>query len=187
MLLDEEREAAEKWCLWLAEPQAPLSGAQMPARAKGSLNAFRFGDGADEAKPPKWPLNSAREKAVAAASRAHAEPERLRAIAGLLEASPMFEWFPSVESCVKAGVAPATATSGRSTESILRTRPIAPLMWGSRGRAEPTSAPGRHPPPSAGRIPGWSGRYPRALALDAKGWAAVLWGSPRNLWRWWPP
>ena len=24
------------------------------------------------------------------------------------------------------------------------------------------------------------------MALDAKGWAAVLWGSPRNLWKWWP-
>ena len=27
---------AEKWCLWLAEVQAPLSGAQMLARAKGT-------------------------------------------------------------------------------------------------------------------------------------------------------
>ena len=40
--------------------------------------------------------------------------------------------------------------------------------------------------PTDAHIPGWSGRWPSALALDAKGWAAVLWGSPRNLWRWWP-
>ena len=53
MLLDEEREAAEKWRLWLAEPQAPLSGAQMPARARLRLNAFRFGDEADGANSPK--------------------------------------------------------------------------------------------------------------------------------------
>ena len=40
--------------------------------------------------------------------------------------------------------------------------------------------------PTDPHIPGWSGRWPSALALDAKGWAAVLWGNPRNLWRWWP-
>lgn len=57
MPLDEEREAAEKWRLRLAEPQAPLSGAQMPARAKLRLNAFCFGGGADGANSPKWPLN----------------------------------------------------------------------------------------------------------------------------------
>ena len=49
----------------------------------------------------------------------------LRAVADLLEVPPMFEWSPSVESCLKASVIPATATFWRLTESILRTRPIA--------------------------------------------------------------
>ena len=183
MPLDEERDAAEKWRLWLAEPQAPLSGAQMLARAKLRLNAFCFGGGADGANSPKWPLNPAQEGAVAAASRAHAGPERLRAVAGLLEASPMFEWFSSVESCVKAGVDP----SDRHFRAFNRidladAAHCAPNV----GIAGPSGANFDAGPPSAGRIPGWSGRWPRALALDAKGWAAVLWGSPRNLWRWWP-
>ena len=43
-------DAAEQWRRWLAEPQPPLSGAQMLARARLRLNAFCFGDEADDAK-----------------------------------------------------------------------------------------------------------------------------------------
>ena len=164
MLLDEEREAAEKWRLRLAEPQAPLPGAQMPARAKLRLNAFRFGDEADGDNSPEWLLNPAQEGAVAAASRAHAGPERLRAVAGLLEASPMFEWLPSVESCVKAGVDPRDRHFRAFNRMALADATHCAPTWGSRGQL------GRR---AAGRIPGWSGRWPRALDLDARGWAAV--------------
>lgn len=185
MIFNEEGDAAEKWRLWLAEPQAPLSGPEMLARARLRLNAFCFGDEADEAKAPEWPLNPAQEAAVAAASRAHAGPERLRAVADVLEASPMFGWFSSVESCVKAGVDPSDrhfrAFHRIDIADATHCRP-------NVGIAGPTGANSSVVPPYAdcAPIPGWSGRWPSALALDARGWAAVLWGSPRNLWRWWP-
>lgn len=177
-----EREAVKVWRPWLAEPQAPLSGGRMLARAKARLRAFCFGDDPDAAKSPDWPLSPAQEEAVAAASRAHSGPKRLRAVADLLEASAPFEWFSSIESCVKAGVDPGD----RFFRAFHRIDLADGTYCGPNiGIAGPSSAN-----PLAGGsgfidIPGWSGRRPSALALDAKGWAAVLWGSPRNVWKWW--
>ena len=178
----EEREAARLWRLWLAEPQAQLSGAQMLARARVRLNAFCFGDEADEAQAPGWPLSPAQERAVAAAAPARTGPERLRAVAGLLEASPLFTWFSTVESCVKAGVDP----SDRYHRAFHRMDLVDGTCCSPNvGIAGPPGVNHDCFVAETKPIPGWSGRWPKALALDAKGWAAVLWGSPRNLWRWW--
>ena len=178
-----EDDAAALWRQWLAEPQPPPSGAQMLARARLRLNAFCFGDEADEAKAPGWPLNPEQERAVAESAGARSGPERLRAVADLLEASPMFDWFSSIEACEKAGVDPGSrhlrAFHKVGLEDGTYCKPNVGIAGPSGGNCD-------FPPSATGRIPGWSGRWPKALALDAKGWAAVLWGSPRNLWKWWP-
>ena len=175
--------AAALWRRWLAEPQAPLSGAQMLARARLRLSAFCFGREADAAKAPDWPLNPAQERAVAEAALAQAGPERLRVVADLLEASPMLSWLSSLDARVKAGVDPGDRYF-RAFHRIDLTEQT--YFKPNVGVAGPTEANCEYWDPFADRIPGWSGRWPRALALDAKGWAAVLWGSPRNLWTWWP-
>ena len=69
-----EGDAAALWRQWLAEPQAPPSGAQMLDRARLRLNAFCFGDEADEAKAPGWPLNPEQERAIAACEQAGVAP-----------------------------------------------------------------------------------------------------------------
>ena len=96
----------------------------------------------------------------------------------------MFEWFSSVKSCVKAGVDPSNchfwAFNRIDLADMIHCAP-------NVGIAGPSGANFNAWPLSAVRIPGWSGRWPKSLALDAKGWVAVPWGSPRNLWRWWPP
>ena len=176
-------DAAEQWRRWLAEPQPPLSGARMLARARLRLNAFCFGDEADDAKAPDWPLNPAQEAAVASAAGARSGPDRLRIVADLMEASPMFDWFSSVESCVKAGVDPTDryyrAFHRMDLDDGVHCMPNVGVV-GPDG-ANPPALPGFRP-----HVPGWSGRWPKALALDARGWAAVLWAHPRNRWRWWP-
>ena len=176
-----DREADALWRQWLAEPTPRLSGPQMLERARPRLNALCFGDEADDAKAPSWPLSPAQEDAIAATSRAHAGPERLRAVADILEASPVFDWFSSAESFAAAGV-----------DSDLRFhRAFHRLDLADGTYCMPNigvvGPDGDNPSfPTDAHIPGWSGRWPSALALDAKGWAAVLWGSPRNLWRWRP-
>ena len=174
---------AEKWRHWLAEAQAPLSSAQMLTRVKVRLNAFCFGDEADEAKAPDWPLSPAQECAVAKAALALTGPERLRAVANLLEASPLFDWFSSVKSCVKAGVDPRHRYYRAFHRIDLADQTYCKPNVGVTGPSGRNCDGGLS---FSGPIPGWSGRWPSALALDAKGWAAVLWGSPRNTWRWWP-
>lgn len=178
-----ERDAADLWRRRLAEPQAPPSGALMLALAKLRLNAFCFGPEADAAKAPDWPLSPAQECAVSEAALARTGPERLRAVAGLLEASPLLSWFSSVESRVKAGVDPSDRYFRAFHRIDLAERTYCKPNVGIAG---PTEANCEPCDPFADGIPGWSGRWPKALALDARGWAAVLWGSPRNLWRWWP-
>lgn len=60
-----EGDAAALWRQWLAEPQTLPSSAQMLDRARLRLNAFCFGDEADESKAPGWPLNPDQERAIA--------------------------------------------------------------------------------------------------------------------------
>ena len=178
-----ERDATGQWRRWLAEPQPPLSGAQMLARARLRLNAFCFGIDADDAKAPDWPLNPAQERAIAEASEAQSGPERLRVVADILDASPMFDWFSSIKSCVKAGVDPGDrfyrAFHRIDLDDGVHCMPNVGIVGPEC--ANPRAWAGFTP-----RIAGWNGRWPRALALDARGWAAVLWANPRNLWRWWP-
>ena len=53
----------------------------MLARARLRLNAFCFGDEADESKALGWPLNPDQERAVFESAGVRSGPERLRAIA----------------------------------------------------------------------------------------------------------
>lgn len=179
MMFDDadDRKAAEQWRLWLAEPQPHLSGPQMLRRAKLRLSAFCFGDEGDEGKATSWPLSPAQEHAVVEAAVAQTGPERLRAVADLLEASPLFKWLSSVESCVKAGVDP----NDRYHRAFHRMDLVDGTYCSPNvGIAGPTGANYDGLPTESKPIPGWSGRWPKALALDAKGWAAVLWASPRE-------
>ena len=75
-----------------------LDGEALLARTQARIGAFWRGDRSDDAPLPAWPFNDAQREAVRGAAAAASGPQRLRAIADILEASPYFSWFASAEA-----------------------------------------------------------------------------------------
>ena len=90
--------SAARWRGWRSDPLPSLSGDELLARTEDRLRGFWRGDHSPDDSQEGWPLSKAQRDAIRDAAGATSGPERLRAIADLLEVSPYFDWHASAEA-----------------------------------------------------------------------------------------
>ena len=167
--------SAARWRGWRSDPLPSLSGDELLARTEDRLRGFWRGDHSPDDSQEGWPLSKAQRDAIRDAAGATSGPERLRAIADLLEVSPYFDWHASAEA-LRRQQALVERDGEYFSDRFYRAFNRPDLGPGTYtkvnvGLIGPKEAPVDEVPP-------------RAVCADAKGWAAVLWGHARNRWGW---
>ena len=169
---------AARWCEARAEPLPRLDGDALLARTEARILAFWRGDREEHALPARWPLNEAQREAIRGATSATSGAQRLRAVADILEASAYFDWFAS-NAALEEQRALDEAKGEYFSDRFYRAFNRPDLARGTYTKANvgliaPKEAPLR-------------ASAPHAVCADARGWAALLWGHPRNRWEWEDP
>ena len=168
-----------RWREAREEALVRLGAEALLARTETRMLAFWRGNHSADVAPAAWPFNDAQRAAIRGAAAAASPAERLCAIADLLEGSPYFDWFSSSEA-LDAQRALDEAQGEYFSDRFYR------------AFNRPDLAPGTYTKANVGLIaakeaPRHRSSAPLAVCADARGWAALLWGHPRNRWEWEDP